>query len=282
MKLVSLVVDGHTRIGRLDQGRIHVLDFAGDMVAYLASDRSAQATGRAYAEEEVKLLAAVPRPGKLLAIAANYQEHIEEGGGQRVDKTKITPRVFMKPSSCVIGPGDAIRLPRISQTVDWELELAIVIGRTAEHVSAEQSTEYVAGYVVFNDISSRSLTIGAHREPRPGNEFFDWLNGKWQNTFAPMGPYLVTTDEVPDPDNLWLKLWVNGALKQNSNTRQMIFNTGELVAFCSSLVTLEPGDVIATGTPSGVGATTGTYLKPGDVVRGEVERLGVLENPVVG
>jgi 2-keto-4-pentenoate hydratase/2-oxohepta-3-ene-1,7-dioic acid hydratase in catechol pathway len=197
-----------------------------------------------------------------------------------VDKSKITPRVFMKPSNCVVGPGDDIKLPKVSETVDWELEMAIVIGREAKHVSVADALNYVAGYVVLNDVSSRTLNIGANREERSGDSWFDWLNGKWQDTFGPMGPHLLTADAVADPDNLWMKLWVNGELKQNSNTGAMIFNTAEIVSFCSDLMTLEPGDVIATGTPSGVGAATDTYLKAGDVVRCEVEGLGVLENTV--
>lgn len=282
MKLVTFHVDGLTQVGVLNGDQVTAVGFSGDMNQFIAAGMPVEAGGPSYNLSQVRLLAPIPRPGKFLALAGNYQAHIEEGGGKRVDKTKITPRVFMKPSSCVVGPGEAVQLPRVSDAVDYELELGIVIGRQAKHVSVENALDYVAGYTIINDISSRSLNIGAHRTPRPMDDFFDWLNGKWQDSFGPMGPYILTADEVADPDDLDLKLSVNGVLRQNSNTGYMIFNTREMVAFCSDLMTLEPGDVIATGTPSGVGDTTGTYLKAGDVMRGEVEGLGVLESPVVG
>ena len=282
MKLVTFHVDGLTQVGVLNGDQVTAVGFSGDMNQFIAAGMPVEAGGPSYSLSQVRLLAPNPRPGKFLALAGNYQAHIEEGGGKRVDKSKITPRVFMKPSSCVVGPGEAVQLPRVSDAVDYELELGIVIGRQAKHVSVENALDYVAGYTIINDISSRSLNIGAHRTPRPMDDFFDWLNGKWQDTFGPMGPYILTSDEVADPDDLDLKLWVNGELRQNSNTSYMIFNTREMVSFCSDLMTLEPGDVIATGTPSGVGDTTGTYLKAGDVMRGEVEGLGVLESPVVG
>ncbi len=282
MKLVTFHVDGLTQVGVLEGDQVRAAGFSGDMNQFIAAGMPVEAGGASYSLGQVRLLAPNPRPGKFLALAGNYQAHIEEGGGQRVDKTKITPRVFMKPSSCVVGPGEAVILPRVSDAVDYELELGIVIGRQAKHVGVDNALDYVAGYTIINDISSRSLNIGAHRTPRPMDDFFDWLNGKWQDAFGPMGPYILTSDEVSDPDNLWLKLWVNGELRQNSNTGYMIFNTREMVAFCSDLMTLEPGDVIATGTPAGVGDSTGTYLKAGDVMRGEIEGLGVLESPVVG
>ena len=282
MQLVTFQVDGLTQVGVLEGDQVRAAGFSGDMVQFIAAGMPVEPGGAAYSVSQVRLLAPIPRPGKFLALAGNYQAHIQEGGGQRVDKTRITPRVFMKPASCVVGPGEAVRLPRVSNTVDYELELGIVIGRTATHVAVDSALDYVAGYTVINDISSRSLTIGAHRDPRPMDDFFDWLNGKWQDTFGPMGPTILTADATPDPDNLWLKLWVNGELRQNSTTANMIFNTREIVAFCSRLMTLEAGDVIATGTPEGVGATTGTYLKAGDVMRGEIEGLGTLESPVVG
>ena len=282
MKLVTFSHAGETYLGSVADGLVHQIDFDGDMIAFLASGAEARPAGRAFPEAEVRLLAPIPRPGKVLALAGNYQEHIQEGGGQRVDKSRVTPRVFMKPSSCVIGPGDAVKLPRVSEQVDWELELAVVIGRTAKHVSPSEARRVIAGYGVFNDISSRSLTIGASRDPRPMDDFFDWLNGKWQDTFGPFGPWLVTADEIPDPNSLAVRLWVNDVLRQNGSTAQMIFNVDEIVAFASDLMTLEPGDIIATGTPSGVGHASNTFLKPGDVVRGEIEGLGTLVNTVEG
>ena len=229
---------------------------------------------------DVRLLAPVPRPPKLLALAGNYQEHIKESGHAAVTKAKVTPRLFMKPATSVAGPGQPILLPKVSSTIDWELELLVVIGTGGKDIAAEDALAHVAGYSIFNDISSRTLHIAEGRDVRDGDWWFDWLLGKWQDSSGPMGPYLVTRDEVPQPNNLRLQLWVNDQLKQNANTGQMIFDVAETVAFASQFMTLEAGDVIATGTPSGVGATTGTYLKSGDVVRGEIEGLGVLVNPV--
>lgn len=230
--------------------------------------------------DQTTLLAAVPRPPKILALAGNYQEHIQEGGGQAVNKPKVTPRVFMKPRTSIIGTEEAICIPRWSEAVDYELEIAVVIGKRGKYIDAKDAPAYIAGYTVFNDVSARSLTIEKGRDPRPMDDFFDWLNGKWFDTFGAMGPYLVTPDEVGDPHNLWMELKVNGQTRQDATTSQMIFNIYELVSFCSHLMTLEPGDVISTGTPSGVGATTDTYLQPGDIVEGEIEKLGLLKNPV--
>ena len=233
-----------------------------------------------FPEGIVKLYSPITNPHKILCLAGNYQEHIKEGGGKAVDKTRITPRVFIKPITTLCGDGDPILLPEVSHWVDYELELAIIIGKTGSGIAVADALNHVAGYAVYNDISSRKLTIAEGRDKRDGDGWFDWLNGKWQDNSGPMGPYLVTADEVPNGDNLWMKLWVNNELKQNSDTSKMIFNVAETIAFASRLMTLQPGDIIATGTPSGVGATTNTYLKSGDVVRCEIEGLGVLDNTV--
>jgi 2-keto-4-pentenoate hydratase/2-oxohepta-3-ene-1,7-dioic acid hydratase in catechol pathway len=230
--------------------------------------------------EQVTLLAPVPFPGKILALAGNYQAHIREGGGAEVNKRRITPRVFMKPGTCVIGPEEAIVIPRWSNTVDYELELSIVIGAEGKYIDLDDAPAYIAGYMVSNDVSARSLTIAEGRDERPMDDFFDWLNGKWFDTFGAFGPFLVTADETGDPHALRMQLSVNGEVRQDASTGQMIFNCYEIVSFCSHLTTLEPGDIIMTGTPSGVGESTGTYLRPGDVVEGEIERLGTLVNRV--
>jgi 2-keto-4-pentenoate hydratase/2-oxohepta-3-ene-1,7-dioic acid hydratase in catechol pathway len=232
------------------------------------------------AQSAVQILAPIPRPPKVLALAGNFQEHIKEAGYAPVNKERITPRPFIKPSTCVIGPHQPVFLQRATQTTDWELELLIVVGRAGRYINVADAMNYVAGYTIFNDISARTLEIAKGRDERNGDWFFDWLLGKWLDTYGPMGPYLVTTDEIPDPHNLTMKLYVNGKLMQDGNTSQMIFNVPETIAFMSNFITLEPGDVIASGTPSGVGATTGTYLKAGDVMRGEIEKLGSLVTPV--
>jgi len=313
MKLVTFsAAGGAQRLGAIGSNGQSVVDLAIASAAYQASQAGGAvlpskmndflATGAAglalaksvvsYASETgvglaplsaVKLHAPVPTPPKILCLAGNYQAHIQEGGGQAVDKNKILPKVFIKPVTTVVGPSHTLVLPAsVSTTVDWEIELAAVIGKPAKYVSTADALSYVAGYTVFNDISSRSLELAKARTETGGfDEFFDWLNGKWQDGWGIMGPYLVTADEVGDPQNLQLRLYVNDTLHQNANSVDMIFNIAETISWCSKLVTLQPGDVIATGTPSGVGAATETYLKAGDVMRGEIDKLGAQVNAVV-
>lgn len=222
----------------------------------------------------------IPQPPTLLLLAGNYQSHITEGGGAAVDKAKITPRFFIKPRTAMIGTGDVIQIPSISQHVDYELEIAAVIGKRGKAIPQAEAETYIAGYAVFNDISARQLTIAASRTTRPMDDFFDWLNGKWCDTFAALGPYLVTRDEIGDPKRLEMALKVNGELRQHSAAGEMIFDVPESIAFISQFITLEPGDLICMGTPGGVGVTTQTYLQPGDLVEAEIEHLGRLVNTV--
>jgi 2-keto-4-pentenoate hydratase/2-oxohepta-3-ene-1,7-dioic acid hydratase in catechol pathway len=185
------------------------------------------------------------------------------------------------PSTALIGSGEAIRLPRIGQAIDWEGELAVVIGHRGRHIPAAEAERYIAGYSCFNDVSERRLAVPAACTPREKDKFFNWLVGKWLDTAGPMGPYLVTRDEVPDPHSLSLRVRVSGEVMQDANTGQMIFTVPELIEFISRVVTLEPGDIIATGTPAGTGSARNQFLRPGDVVEVEIEGLGVLTNPVV-
>ncbi len=233
--------------------------------------------------EAVQLVAPVPKPPKILALAGNYQQHILEGGGQAVDKSRVVPMLFMMPTTTLAGQGHTVVLPgSISRKVDWEVEVAAIIGKRAKYVTAEVALDYVAGYTIFNDISSRSLEITATRtQDRPRDAFFDWLNGKWQDGFGLMGPYVATRDEIPDPQNLRLRLSINEEIRQDGSSSEMIFTIAEIIAWASKLFTLEPGDIIATGTPSGVGNASATYLKAGDTIRAEIEGLGTLINPVV-
>ena len=226
------------------------------------------------------LAAPVPRPGKLLALAGNYGEHLRESGHEWAEKELTTPRLFMKPATCVTGPYDPILYPANANCIDWEGELAIVMGKRARSVKASDAMEYIAGYTVMDDVSERTLKVEVTREERDGNKWFDWLNGKWFDTFAPMGPCLTLRDDVPDVHALSLQTRVNGELKQDANTGQMIFGVDELVEWTTRWITLEPGDVISTGTPAGVGSASGTFLKPGDVVEIEIETLGAIRNTV--
>jgi 2-keto-4-pentenoate hydratase/2-oxohepta-3-ene-1,7-dioic acid hydratase in catechol pathway len=258
-----------------------VLDILQGGPTALDAARATAAEGPRVPLTDVRLLAPLPRPPKLIAAAANYQAHIVEGGLPPVDKSRIVPKLFIKPSSAIIGPDEPLRLPTLSDTVDWELELAVVIGAGGKDIPVTDALAAVAGYTIVNDVSARSLRWDLDdRQPTNFDAFFDWLNGKWLDGFAPMGPWIVTADEVPDPDALPLRLTVNGKVCQEASTGDMIFGTAELVAFASRIMTLEPGDVIATGTPAGVGDTTGVYLRPGDVMEGTIGDLGMLRTPV--
>lgn len=233
--------------------------------------------------DDVRLLTPLTRPGKILAAAGNYQAHVDEGGGARVDVSRRTPRVFLKPSSSLVGPNDPVVLPSVSDEVDWELELAVVIGSRAHEVERADALSYVAGYTILNDISARSMDWGIEdREVHDWDRFFDWMSGKWIDTFAPTGPWIVTADEIEDPHDLHLELALNGEIYQDASTGSMIFDCADLISHISRFTTLEPGDLIATGTPAGVGAATGRYLRDGDVMTGTIENIGTLETAVTG
>ena len=188
----------------------------------------------------------------------------------------------MKPPSTTANrPGGPIVLYRQAHWIDWEVELGVVIGRRAKYVAPEQAPKFIAGYTVVNDVSEREFKIQDRTRTEGFDEFFDWLNGKWPDGFAPMGPCLTTADEIPDPQNLDIQLAVNGKTMQHSNTGAMTYTCADIVSYISQSVTLEPGDIIAMGTPAGIGKLQGIRLKEGDVVRCEIERIGVLENKVV-
>lgn len=213
--------------------------------------------------------APVPRPGKIVCIGLNYRDHARESGLA----VPATPVIFSKFSSCVIAPGEPVVVPTTSEKIDYEAELAVVIGRVAKHVSADRAYDYVLGYTAFNDVTARDFQFGDGQ----------WQRGKSCDTFAPMGQTIVTTDEIPDPHTLHITMKVNGAVMQDSNTNQLIFRVPELIEFITRSITLEPGDVIATGTPAGVGFARKppVFLKPGDTMEVEIERIGGLGNPIV-
>ncbi|MDG4821406.1 fumarylacetoacetate hydrolase family protein [Asanoa sp. WMMD1127] len=280
MRLVTYRRAGEVRHGRLtDDDR--VLEFGdGDLEGYLAG-RTGDTERLDIALADVELLAPLLRPGKLLAAAANYQDHVTETGGEPLEKSRLSPRLFLKPPTSIVGPGAAIPFPSVSTEVDWEAELAVVIGRRVRDIAEADALDAVAGYMTSNDVSARSVDYGFPRDTDDKMVwFFDWLAGKWLDGFAPLGPWLVTADEVPDPQALSIHLDVNGVTKQSGSTKDMIFSVAELVAHASRLMTLEPGDVILTGTPSGVGAATGEFLTAGDVMTVVVGQLGQLRNTV--
>ncbi|MFI0425045.1 fumarylacetoacetate hydrolase family protein [Spongiactinospora sp. 9N601] len=280
MKLLTYLRDGAVRHGRLHDGD-RVQEFGdGDLTVWLRAPAGPPA-GPTYALAGLRVLAPIPAPAKLIGVAANYQDHVTESGAAPLDRGRLAPRLFLMPPTAVAGPGDPIPLPKVSEQVDWEAELAVVIGATVKDVVVADALAAVAGYTVGNDVSARSMSYGYERDNGdPAVGFFDWLAGKWLDGFAPLGPYLVTADEVPDPQALDIELRVNGAVKQRGSTKDMIFTVAELVAFASALMTLHPGDVLLTGTPAGVGVTSGEFLSAGDEVSASIVGLGFLINPV--
>ena len=229
---------------------------------------------------EVTLLAPLPCPGKLMCLAGNYASHIEEGGGSYIGKEKMIPRFFIKPCSSITATEQPIRIPPSTAFADWELELAVVIGKRGRDLSPEQAEDHIMGYTIFNDISARELTFRNDLPEQEGDWFFDWLVGKWLDTFGPMGPWITTRDDIPHPDRLRMQLWHNDQLQQDANSGQMIFSPAEALSFVSQFITLEPGDILSTGTPAGVGHVKKVRLEPGDRIKGEIEGLGILENTV--
>jgi acylpyruvate hydrolase len=211
----------------------------------------------------------IHRPGKILCVGLNYRDHALEGGRQVTEY----PTIFLKASSAIIGHRQTVHLPQVSQMVDFEAELAVVIGEQVIHCSAEHAYKYIAGYTILNDITARDYQRRTSQ----------WTMGKSCDTFAPLGPVLVTADEIEDPHNLEITSTLNGNEMQRSNTRHLIFSIPFLIEYISSVMTLEPGDIISTGTPAGVGSfrEPPVFLKSGDMVAITVEKIGSLQNPVL-
>lgn len=307
MKLVSFTYEGHHRIGCVVENQVIDLNLACQSMLEAEGKLRARQIAEAYVpanmreflqggEEslsmakkamkfvllksrnspyktihllsEVKLQAPIQHQGKIICVGHNYREHILEMGRELPDY----PVLFAKFANTIIGPEEDIPLYPISEQLDYEAELAFVIGKQARNVAKEQALDYVAGYTIANDVSYRDLQ----------KRTLQWLQGKSVDGSAPMGPWIVTGDELGDPGSLELVLTVNGKERQRSNTRNLVFTVPFLVEFLSGLMTLEPGDVILTGTPGGVGVARNpqAFLKDGDVVRIEIEGIGVLENRV--
>jgi 2-keto-4-pentenoate hydratase/2-oxohepta-3-ene-1,7-dioic acid hydratase in catechol pathway len=260
-------------IGKSGELFIDILAFlsAGDVAIRKAQDLIREAPQSDFVPlANVRLRAPISRPGKIIAVGLNYRDHSIEAGAKELPKTPI---IFAKFTTSISGPGDPIVIPIGDPQVDYEAELAVVIGRKGKGISAANALQYVAGYMPLNDVSARAWQFGDKQ----------WVRGKSPDTFCPTGPYLTTRDEIPDPHSLVIAARVNGTTLQDSNTSRMIFRIPELIEFISASITLEPGDIIATGTPEGVGVFRNPplFLKPGDVVEVEIEKLGVLRNPVV-
>ena len=232
---------------------------------------------------DLEFLAPIKRPGKIICLAGNYREHIKESGFVAPESNDvITQQLFLKPSSAIIGHEGEILIGRANVRVGWETELAVIIGKRGRHISSEAALDHVFGYSILNDVSERGLNSKIeNRRQREMDKFLDWLGGKWFDTFAPFGPGIVTADEIDDPHDLEIKLTINGELRQHGNTRDMIFRIPEQIAYASSIMTLEPGDIISTGTPAGAGLGGGSSsLQNGDSLVCEIEKIGELKNTV--
>ncbi len=286
MRLVTFSHQGRVRLGMMvpRDSQDYVLDLTpfklpADMIEFLNTGEGALAAAQnavASADErdlapaaDVTLLAPVPRPGKIICLGYNYADHL----GQGKTEPPEYPTFFCKTANTVIGPGQPIVVPRVTNQVDYEAELAVVIGKRARHVTQAQADKHVAGYTIFNDVSARDYQ----------KRTTQWMIGKSFDTFGPMGPALVTPDEIPDPPQLELWLTLNGLEMQRTNTRHMIFSIPYLIAYLSDVMTLEPGDVISTGTPAKteLARSVPPFMKPGDEVIIHIDQIGELINPVV-
>lgn len=281
MKLVTFTHQGISRVGAVIGNAVvdslGQADIPQTMLEFLAAGQPAldclqqliDSQQQRIALSDVKLMAPIPRPGKFLGVGLNYADHIAETALEKPEY----PTFFTKQSTCVIAQGEAIHVPKVSEKLDYEVELAFVIGKRCRHVSLENAHKVIAGYTLVNDVSVRDWQF---RSPT-------WTLGKSFDTHGPMGPWIVTADEISDPHNLNLKTWVDDELRQSSNTQHMIFNCYEMIAYLTQAMTLEPGDVIATGTPSGVGVKMKPrgYMKAGQTVKIEIEHIGSLVNPVI-
>jgi len=287
MRLVTFLQNGEVRLGalRTQDGQELIVDLnraeprlPASMLDFLAAGQRTQElavevlqTAPASAMHErktVALKAVILNPGKIICIGLNYRDHAAETHQSLPE----VPVVFTKYPNTLIGSGEAIVLPRVTQSVDYEAELAVVMGKRGRYITEAEAMDYVAGYSVFNDISARDYQMRTSQ----------WTIGKTFDTFGPFGPALVTADEIADPHALTIRLSIGSEVLQDSNTRELIFSIPQLIAYLSSVMTLEPGDVIATGTPAGVGFTRKPprFLYAGETVRVEIESIGVLENPV--
>ncbi len=226
-------------------------------------------SGNTHPLKSLKLRAPIPRPRKLICVGLNYRDHALETNSPIPD----VPTIFNKFATAVIGPGDDIVLPKVSKSPDYEAEFAFIIGVGGRHIAAEDWRKHIFGYTMINDVSARDYQRATTQ----------WLMGKTFDTFAPMGPWIVTADEIADPHALDIQLEIDGEILQNSNTRELIFKIPELIAFLSSVFTLEPGDIVSTGTPAGVGVarTPQRFLRPGEEVTVRIAGIGELVNPVV-
>ena len=290
MKLLSYLDNDEVKPGMCDSETVYdissvsasisnLLDTYGTDLQVIEKARAAGDLTEVGSVNSVLFKPPVYYPRKLLCVAGNYVAHIEEGGGKLQPEHTQAPWLFcVPPTSVMIGHGEKIQLLPQAQKIDYEGELAVVIGRKAKSVAAKDAADYIVGYTIYNDVSERTPFMIEHVEEKQQLSF--WYTKSF-DTFGPNGPFITTSDEISDPQDLTIRVNVNGEERQNCSTNQMIFSVYELVEFLTSFLTLEPGDIIATGTPAGVGSATGFFLKGGDTVQISIDGLGTLGNSVV-
>lgn len=274
MRLVTYEKDGVAAVGVRDDEGIRATGYSGMLELINDGEQGlSRAREAGTVVEPDRLLAPIPRPPKILCSGINYASHKEENPGAEFNPE---PYFFSKLPSSVIGPGDPIIIPSADSQIDYEVELALVIGKPAKHVRADRALDHVFGYTVLHDVSARDIQF----KPIQGGQI---TLGKGVDTFCPLGPEIVTSDELPDPAAMHVRALVNGEQRQSAPTSEMLFSVPELIEFLTEIITLEPGDVVSTGSPAGVGTfmVPPAYLKPGDEVTVEVEEIGALTNPVV-
>ena len=299
MKLAHYIRDGSTRVGVVHEKllfdfqdlakRLQITGFSEmtDIDSILASGRLSSLLAlenlagnmQASPVESVTLRSPILNPEKILLMAINYHSHSKEFSQK--ENTPKEPYLFTKFRNSLIGPGDPILIPKVSQQADWEVELAVIIGKGGKNIPKKDAMSYVAGYAVSNDISFRDWQFSTRRPDGTTTLGLNWVKGKGLDSSFPLGPWLVTADEVPNPHNLGISLTVNGKTRQQSTTGDMVFQIDSIIEYVSKGMTLRPGDIISTGTPEGVAAFTGgSYLKDGDVLEGTIDQIGTLRNPV--
>jgi len=271
MKLVNFELQGKTCLGTVKGDAIVETPLALDEILSRVSEpfHADLETGRRVIPlDRARLRAPILHPGKIICVGRNYAEHARERGAE----IPTQPIFFLKSNNTICGPGDSIVIPPTSQQVDYEAEFAVVIGKSGKQIPEDKAYEHVAGYTIMNDVSARDMQSADKQ----------WFRGKSCDTFAPIGPWMVTKDEIPDPHSLRISLTLNGQTMQDSNTANLIFRIPFLISYLSRSMTLDPGDIISTGTPEGVGAsrTPPVFLKPGDRVSITVEKIGTLTNSV--
>jgi 2-keto-4-pentenoate hydratase/2-oxohepta-3-ene-1,7-dioic acid hydratase in catechol pathway len=298
LKLAHYEADGVTRVGFVESGSVFDVEDATKNLGLairskpltidaLLSDGTVQLLQKVKERiprivpgipvESVRLLSPILNPEKILLLAVNYTSHSKE---QNL-KPPIEPYLFTKFKNALIGPGVPILIPKVSEKVDWEVELAIIIGKRGKYITKKDAMDYVAGYTISNDISFRDFQFATKLPDGRTTLGLNWVKGKGLDSSFPLGPWLVTRDEIQDPHSLGISLSVNGETKQRSNTSDMVFKIDSLVEYISAGITLKPGDIISTGTPEGVAAFTGErFLKDGDIVEATINRIGTLSNPV--